>query len=74
VHFLNVDVHFALGALLHFLLELVDFRSFAPDDDPRTRGVNAHDELLAARSISIELMPRALEALFQLARSFTSRA
>src|SRR5271168_967342 len=46
VDFLDVDVHFAFGALLHVLLELVDFRALAADDDARTRGVNAHDELV----------------------------
>jgi len=37
MHFLDVDVHFALGALLHILLQLVDFRALAPDDDARPR-------------------------------------
>src|SRR4029077_253789 len=67
VHFLNVDVHFALGALLHFLLELVDFRALAPDDDPRARGVNAHDELVGGALDINGADARALEALFQLA-------
>ena len=46
MHFLNVDVHFALSALLHFILQLVDFRALAADDDPRARGVDAYDKLV----------------------------
>jgi len=49
VHFLDVDVHFALGALLHFLLQLVDLRALAPDDDARPRRVNAHDQACSPR-------------------------
>src|SRR6266849_903968 len=41
VYFLDVDVHFPLGALLHILLQLVDLRALASDDDPRPRSVNA---------------------------------
>src|SRR3984893_17092994 len=67
VHFLNVDVHFALGALLHFLFELVDFRALAADDDARTRGVNSHDELIGGALDIDRADARALEALFQLA-------
>src|SRR5262249_25686980 len=46
VHFLNVNVHFALGALRNLLLELVDFRALAADNDAGTRGVDADDELV----------------------------
>src|SRR4029077_7256532 len=46
VHFLDVDMHFALGAFLDFALELVDFGAFAPDDDSRARGKEAHDQLV----------------------------
>src|SRR5438445_2132957 len=67
VHFLNVDVHFALGALLHFLLELVDFRAFTADDDAGTRGVNAHDQLVGGALDIDGADTRALEALFQFA-------
>src|SRR4029077_18990336 len=67
VHFLNVDVHFTLGALLHFLLELVDFRALAADDDAGPRGVNAHDELVGGALDVDGANARALEALFQLA-------
>src|ERR1700688_1936993 len=46
VYFLNVDMHFALGALLDFALELVDFRALAPDDDSGARGEEAHHQLV----------------------------
>src|SRR5713226_4625098 len=67
VHFLNVDVHFALGALLHFLFELVDFRALAPDDDAGTRGVDAHHELVGGALDIDRADARAFEALFQFA-------
>src|SRR6202022_4891690 len=67
VHFLNVNVYFALGALLHFLLELVDFRALAPDDNARTRGINAHDQLVGGALDINGADARALQALFQLA-------
>src|ERR1700722_9336302 len=67
VHFLNVDVHFTLGALLHFLLELVDFRAFATDDDARTRRVNPHDELVGGSFDVDRADARALELVLQLA-------
>src|SRR5450432_277880 len=47
MHFLNVDVHFTLGTLLHVLLELVDLRAFAADDDAGARGIDAHDQLVS---------------------------
>src|SRR5713101_1630082 len=66
MHFLDVNVHFALGALLHFLLELVDLRAFAPDDDPRPRGVNAHDQLVG-RALDVDRADaRALQLFLQL--------
>ena len=46
MHFLNVDVHFTLSALLHVLLELIDFRAFAADDDAGARRVDAHDQFV----------------------------
>src|SRR5712664_3638380 len=65
VHFLNVDVHFALGALLHFLLQLVDLRALAPDDDARPRGVNAHDQLVG-RTLDVDRADaRALQLFLQ---------
>ena len=73
VHFLNVDVHFALGALLHFLLELVDFRALAADDDSRTRGVNPHHQLVGgALDIDRADARRSSAVLFSCLRSFTS--
>src|SRR6202023_2636872 len=67
VHFLNIDVHFALGALLHFLLELVDLRALAPDDDSGTRRVDAHHQLVR-RTLDVDRADaRALQAFLQLA-------
>src|SRR3954469_16633358 len=37
---LDVDEDLAAGLLLDFLLQLVDFRALAADDDPRPRGVD----------------------------------
>src|SRR5882762_8543579 len=66
VHFLDVDVHFALGTLLHFLLQLVDLRALAPDDDARPRGVNAHDQLVC-RALDVDRADaRALQLFLQL--------
>ena len=66
MHFLNVDVHFALGALGNVLLELVDFRALAADDDAGTSGVNAHDELVR-RALDIDGADAGgLELFFQL--------
>src|SRR6266568_866853 len=66
MHFLDVDVHFALGALLHFLLELVDFRALAPDDDARPRCVNTHHQLVR-RALDVDGADAcALQLLLQL--------
>src|SRR5882762_10715764 len=66
MHFLDVDVHFALGALLHILLQLVDFRALAPDDDARPRRVNAHHQLVR-RALDVDRADaRALQLFFQL--------
>src|ERR1700735_1041886 len=46
MHFLNVDVHFALGALLHVALQLVDFRTLTPNNNSRTRSVDSDDQLV----------------------------
>src|SRR5579859_3384542 len=67
VHFLNIDMHLALGALLHFLLELIDFRAFAANDDARARGIDAHDELVGGALDIDRADARAFELLFQLA-------
>src|SRR6266852_5928672 len=65
MHFLDVDVHFALGALLHILLELVDFRALAPDDDARPRRVNSHHQLVCSTLDVNRADARALQFLFQ---------
>src|ERR1700732_1909753 len=67
MHFLNVDVHFELRAFLHFLLELVDFRALAADDDAGTRGVNSYDQLIGGTLDIDRADAGALEALLQLA-------
>src|SRR5229473_4477105 len=66
MHFLNVNMHFALGALLHVLLQLVDFRAFAPDDDARPRRVNSHHQLVRRTFDVNRADARALQLLFQL--------
>src|SRR5437016_1790312 len=64
--FLDVNVHFAFGALLHVLLQLVDFRAFAPDNDARPRGVNAHHQLVR-RAFDVDRADaRTLQLLLQL--------
>src|SRR3954469_3644484 len=67
MHFLNIDVHFALGALLHFLLELVDFRALTADDDAGPRGVDAHDQLVGSALDIDATNARALQAALELA-------
>src|SRR5262249_10213841 len=42
MHFLDIDEHFPRSALLQLLLQLVDLRALAPDDDSRTCG--AYDD------------------------------
>ena len=53
VYFLNVDVHFTLGSFLNVLLELVDFRAFAADDDARPRGKDP-DNKFVGRAFDID--------------------
>src|SRR5437879_2578684 len=66
MHFLDVNVHFALGALLHLLLELVDLRALAPDNDSRPRGVNPHHQLVS-RALDVDRADaRTLQFFFQL--------
>src|SRR3954452_4405206 len=43
---LNVDEHFAVRLLLDFLLELVDLRALATDDDSRSRRVDVDLQLV----------------------------
>src|SRR6185437_9081395 len=47
MHFLNVDEHFALGALGEIALQLLDLRAFASDDDARPRCADRHAKLIA---------------------------
>src|ERR1700722_1826882 len=65
VHFLNINVHFALGALLHVGLQLVDFRPFAADDDSRTRCVNSHHQLVGGALHVNPADPRGLQLFLQ---------
>src|SRR5215472_2701077 len=60
MHFLDIDEHFPRSALLQLLLQLVDLRAFAPDDDPGTRG--AYDDA--------QLVPRTLDLHRADARGF----
>src|ERR1700739_4221156 len=46
MHFLDVDVHFALPAVLNLALELVDFRALATNDDAGPRGKHANHQLV----------------------------
>src|SRR5579863_2237810 len=66
MHFLNVDVHFALSALLDLGLQLVDFRSLAADDDSGASRVNA-DHQLVGRSLDIDAVDlRGTQAFLEL--------
>src|SRR5581483_6331564 len=47
VDFLNIDVHLAVRALLHFLLELVYLRAFAANNDSRARSLDDDAQLVA---------------------------
>src|SRR6266436_177873 len=65
MHFLNVNVHFALGALLHVLLELIDFRAFASDDDARTSCENPHHQFVGGPFDFDGADARGLQLFFQ---------
>src|SRR5215469_4825095 len=67
MHFLNVDVHFPLGALLYFALELVDLRTLASYDDARPRSVDADHQLVGCALDIDRIDARRLEPVFQLA-------
>src|ERR1700733_146173 len=66
MHFLNVDVHLARRALLQLLLELVDFRALAPNDDSRTRRLNNDAQLIAWTLDFNRADARRLELVLQL--------
>src|SRR5882672_2715480 len=70
VHFQDVDVYFALGTLLHVLLQLVDLRALAPDDDAGPRGVNAHDQFVGGALDVDRADARALQFFLQLLAEF----
>src|SRR5438128_5177752 len=53
VHFLDIDVDLARSALLHVLLELVDFSALAPDDNARTRRFD-DDAQFVARALDFD--------------------
>jgi hypothetical protein len=72
VHFLDVDIDIPLGALLDLLLQLVDLRAFAADDDARTRGAD-DDAQLVARTLDFDGADAGrLQLLFSSAFSLTS--
>src|SRR5277367_4882509 len=59
-------MHFAGGAFLQVLLQLVDFRALAPDDDSRTRRLH-DDAQLVARTLNLNRADaRRLELFLQL--------
>ena len=65
MHFLDIDMHLARRALLQILLQLVDFRALAPDDDSRTRRLD-NDPQLVARTLDLDRAhTRRLELFFQ---------
>ena len=47
MHFLDIDVDLAPGALLHVPLELVDLGALAADDDAGTRSADDQAQLVA---------------------------
>src|SRR6188768_1273106 len=51
---LDVDEDLAVGLLLDLLLQLVDFRALAADDDPWARGVDV-DLQLVGRALDLDL-------------------
>ena len=53
VHFLDIDVHLAVRALLQLLLQLVDFSAFASDDDSRPGRLD-DDAQLVARALDLD--------------------
>ncbi len=66
MHFLDIDEHFPRGAFLHVLLQLVNLRAFASDDDPRARRAD-DDAQLIARPLDLNRADaRGLELFFQL--------
>src|SRR5580692_1666917 len=65
MHFLNVDVHFPLGALRNFLLQLVDFRALAANDDARPRCRDAHNQFVGGTFDIDGADAGALQPLFQ---------
>src|ERR1022692_2782805 len=59
-------MHLARRLLLQILLELVDFRALAPDNDPRTRRLD-NDPQLIARTLDLDRThTRRLELFLQL--------
>src|ERR1700730_10965905 len=66
MHFLDVDVDLAPGALLHIQLELVDFSALAPDNDARTRRPDNHPQLVAGPLDFNRADACGLELIFQL--------
>src|SRR5215471_6162717 len=65
--FLDIDENvFAAGALLQLRFQLVDFRTLAPDDDPRPRRLD-DDAQLVAGTLDLNCADASrLELLFQL--------
>src|ERR1700676_267947 len=66
MHFHDIDVHFALGPLADFLLQLVDFRTLAPDDNSRASRGNPHHQLVGRAFDINRTDSRALQLVLQL--------
>src|SRR5437868_10223342 len=66
VHFLNIDVHIARRALLQVLLQLVDFRALASDDDSGTRRADDDAQLIPGTLDLNRADARRLELVLQL--------
>src|SRR5579864_5843397 len=66
VHFLNIDVDLAIGALLQLAFELVDFGALAANNNSRARGLN-NDAQLVARALDFyRAHARRLQLVFEL--------
>src|SRR5450755_159832 len=65
VHFLNIDVDLAPGALLHVPFELVDLGPLASDNDARTRCLDDDPQLVAGTLDFNRTHARRLELVFQ---------
>src|ERR1700761_9307660 len=66
MHFLDIDEHVAVGALLQLHLQLVDLGALAADDDARTRRADNNAQLVARTLNLHRTHARGLELVAQL--------